>query len=78
MRNSFQHSETTVTMRRNELTAADLGIAGPKSGKVVAVEWQVVYTKDGRDTVHLVRATEADADADLDAIKADAEATSEA
>lgn len=69
MRTPFQFGKTTVSMRRAELTAADLGIAGPKSDKVVAIEWQVIYTKDGRDSIHLVRATEAEADADMDAIK---------
>lgn len=72
MRSPFQLSKTTVSMRRAELTAADLGIAGPKTDKVVAVEWQIIYTKDGRDSIHLVRATEAEADADMDAIKVEA------
>lgn len=74
MRTTFQFSKTTVSMRRVELTDIDLGIPGPKTGKVVGVEWQVIYTKDGRDSIHLVRATEADADADMDAIKAEADA----
>lgn len=78
MRTSFQLSETTVSMRRVELTAADLGIAGPKASNVVAVEWQVIYSKDGRDSIHLARATEVEADADMDAIKAEAGAFSAA
>ncbi|EXF45286.1 hypothetical protein BAY1663_02365 [Pseudomonas sp. BAY1663] len=72
MRTPFQFGKTTVSMVRAELSAADLGIAGPKSGKVVAVEWRVIYTKDGRDSIHIVRATEAEADADMDAIRSEA------
>ena len=74
MRAPFQFSKTTVSMARAEVTAADIGIAGPKSDKVIGVEWHVIYTKDGRDTVHLIRATEAEADAAMDAIKAEADA----
>lgn len=74
MRNPFQFSKTTVSMRRAELTDKDLEIPGPKTGKVVAVEWQVVYTNDGRESIHLARATEAEADADMDAIKAESDA----
>jgi len=74
MRTPFQFSKTTVSMRCAELTDIDIGNPGQKNGKVVGVEWQVVYTKDGGENIHLARATEAEADADMDAIKAEADA----
>lgn len=72
MRESFQLSKTNVSMRRVELTDVDLDIPGPKTGKVVAVEWQVIYTKGGKETVHRAFNTEAEADASMDRIKAEA------
>lgn len=74
MRDTFKLSKkNTVSMRRVELTDADLEIPGPKTGKVVAVEWPIIYTKDGRESIHLARATEAEADADMDSIKVHAD-----
>lgn len=77
MREAFQSSKTTVSMRRAELTDIDLGIPGPKTGRVVSVEWQVIYTKGGKDHVHLAFQSEEEADASMDRIKAEAEAYAE-
>ncbi|WP_288074303.1 hypothetical protein [Pseudomonas sp.] len=69
MRPSFKASKTTISMRFVELTDVDLEIPGPKTGGVVATEWQIIYTKDGRDSIHLIRETEEEADAAMDALK---------
>lgn len=79
MRSPFQFSKTTVSMRFAELKPADLGIDNaPKSRRdeIVATEWQVIYAKDGRETVHLAFQTEQEADAAMDNIKAEADSMS--
>lgn len=74
MREALRLGKTTVSMRCVELTDADLEIPGPKTGRVVATQWQVIYSKNGKESIHLAFKTEAEADAAMDGIKAVADA----
>lgn len=77
MRSPFQFNKTLVSMRFAELKPADLGIYNaPKSRKdeIVSTEWQVIYTKDGCETIHMAFPTEQEADVAMDEIKANADA----
>lgn len=65
MRATFQSSKTTVSMQKADITAR---------GEVIGSEWQVIYAKGGQSHVHMAFATEDEADACMDLIKANAEA----
>jgi len=66
MRNPVQFSKTLISMQYVELTDVDLQIPGPKTGKVVGAEWQIIHTRNGESRIHMIFETEADADAHMD------------
>lgn len=78
MREAFKFSKTTVSMRLAELKPADIGIHNaPKNRKdeTVATQWQIIYSNDGKESVHTAFETESEADAAMDDIKSQADAS---
>lgn len=59
MKNAFQFGKTNVSMREH-----DFGHG--------VVAWQVIYTKNGVDSVHLQFDTETECDAAMDTVQAEA------